>query len=359
MKKLLMKIRIVVALLLLSAASQAQEVGINIISQLNGVNNGVWPLDATTSTVLVSICNNDGGSTALAQYRIRPRMSVPSSIMQIAPNAQQTNIPPGWTIISNDGAAITLSNGTDVIAAGDCRDFSILMIPVAEGGPSIIVANMLFSTGVAPGSAVGPQTPGNLTGNDGSTTGATVVAAITLPLKLQSFTATEKNCNAQLTWKTADEQNTKRFVVEQSTDGLHFNTAAIVAAQGNGPGKEYAVQVAQASGKSFYRLRMEDIDGKATYSNITTVNSSCKSAGRAVLAYPNPVSTGKDFTVNLSGFEGAVTGRLLNSVGQVVYQSTLSNGANTIRTGQFASGIYNLIVTDGSYSKSVKVVVEK
>jgi hypothetical protein len=110
----------------------------------------------------------------------------------------------------------------------------------------------------------------------------------TLPLRLLSFTGHRNNTTNQLQWQTADEANTRQFIIERKTDNSAFNAIGQLAAHGQGNGN-YAYSDATASeGTVFYRLKMEDLDGQFTYSN--TVSLTVPPSAQASKAYPNPSS---------------------------------------------------------------------
>ena len=82
-----------------------------------------------------------------------------------------------------------------------------------------------------------------------------------------SFSAKLGNGGVGVNWTTASEINTKNFVVERSTDGVHFSALGTVAAAGNSnTAHQYQFTDANAlnAGAStlYYRLRLVDNDGK-------------------------------------------------------------------------------------------------
>jgi hypothetical protein len=103
---------------------------------------------------------------------------------------------------------------------------------------------------------------------------------VTLPLDLISFSGHLQNDNSVLlNWKTENEINTSHFVVERSTDAIRFNGIGNINANGrNNPGGSfnYALSdndaVNQSTHRLYYRLKMVDIDGRFTYSNIVAVS---------------------------------------------------------------------------------------
>lgn len=134
----------------MSACAVAQNTMINVLTQNSGVVN-----KGNTVFVEVSICNTDA-IDSVAPYKLRPQISIPAGIASIPATGHV--LPNGWTIVSNDGNTIRLSNGTDVIPVHTCRTILIAIKGEGIGGPSTISGNLLFSNGVAPGSAPGAAT---------------------------------------------------------------------------------------------------------------------------------------------------------------------------------------------------------
>jgi hypothetical protein len=133
--------------------ASSQNILINVLTQNSGMTG-----KGETVFLEVTVCNTDA-TDSVPVYKLRPQMSFPSAIARI-PNKGHV-LPNGWTITSNDGSTIRLSNGTDIIPAHACRTILIAMQGNTVGGPSTISGNLLFSNGVAPGSV-----PGGATKND-------------------------------------------------------------------------------------------------------------------------------------------------------------------------------------------------
>lgn len=146
----------------------AQNLSLNILVRNSGkVNkNGTVMLEVT-------VCNTDA-TVAAPAFKLRPQISIPASIVTIA--ATEHVLPAGWSITANKGAQLWLSNGTDTIAAGDCRTILIAMKGIAAGGPSTVSGNLLFANGMAPGNTTGGQLPGDSPGDNSSTSTVEVIS---------------------------------------------------------------------------------------------------------------------------------------------------------------------------------------
>jgi hypothetical protein len=159
------------------AAGQANAT-INILTG----NTGIVALGGTVD-VDVQI-NNTGPVSNIGAYKIKCQLTVPTSIASIA--ATQTKLPPGWTILSQNTGVINLSNGTDVIAPGTARSFTITVRGDALGGPLTCGSQLNFSNGNPPGSAPGTLA-GNNTADDASQ--STVLVTNTTPVTISDFNA--------------------------------------------------------------------------------------------------------------------------------------------------------------------------
>jgi hypothetical protein len=347
------------ALLIVAVAftARAQDVSINIISQENSVNDGAWAMGAPvgTTAILVTICNEDGGTTVLPSYKIRPLISVPSAIAQFAPDAQQTGLPAGWTILTNTGSSIRISNGTDQLPAAECRDIVLYVIPVAQGGPSGVTATIAFANGVAPGSTSGPQTTGNNPANDNSTTSIQITTP--LPLILVSFEAERKGNTALLNWSTTEEINFDHFEIQRSIDGKDWE------AIGNTSSYNESARLRQYSftdrkpvnGRNYYRLKMIDRDETFDYSIVRTLDFG--TGNIQIALYPNPAAD--QINVIADDMETIARVEIIDNNGKVVYDREKEHTGieSKISLKHFDAGNYvvRLTLQDGSVT-SVKIV---
>ncbi|MBC7936593.1 MAG: hypothetical protein H7Y86_14680 [Rhizobacter sp.] len=125
----------------------SQNALINILTQNSGILH-----KGETIFVEVTVNNTDPASF-IGVYKIKTHISVPSAISTIASSGHI--LPTGWTILSNTGAEIVLSNGKDIIAANDARTILIAIQGNNPGGPSTIMGQLSFSNGTSPGAALG------------------------------------------------------------------------------------------------------------------------------------------------------------------------------------------------------------
>jgi len=331
-------------------ASVGQDVSINLLTQNSGQVN-----ISEIVFLEVSVCNTSSSAT-VPNYKIRPQISAPGSIVTIP--ASGHILPAGWTIVSNTGSVIRLSNGTGTIEPNTCYSAFIALRGTTEGGPSIINGNMLFSTGIAPGSAPGAATPGDLSANN--TSQSTVQVNTALPIVLGSFEAIITDCRAKINWHTEQEVNTLKFTIEKSTDANTWVVVADVPAAGNaGARRDYTATDTKVESKKaiYYRLKAIDKDGKFAYSNIVNVVNNC--VAKKAIVFPNPVESGS-FNVFISGFEDIATASLRSSDGRLVLIKKVTEGNNLFSVTALANGTYFLSIKDAAGNQiQQKVIVSR
>ena len=100
------------------------------------------------------------------------------------------------------------------------------------------------------------------------------LTTIPLPVIINSFTATRAGTEVILQWKTEQEENSRDFTVERSTDDKTFAALGIVPAAGNShSSRTYSfIDVTPGQYNNYYRLRESDIDGKSSYTAIRVVS---------------------------------------------------------------------------------------
>lgn len=113
-----------------------------------------------------------------------------------------------------------------------------------------------------------------------------------LMVHLLNFAGLKTADGAQITWKTENEQNYTNFTVERSSDGGGtFDVLGGVASSELGTYSFLDKNPPVA--KDMYRLKIEDLNGTISYSNIVTLmyaNTSNTIASN-ISVYPNPAST--------------------------------------------------------------------
>lgn len=175
-----------------------------------------------------------------------------------------------------------------------------------------------------------------------------------LPVRLKDFSVQHFAGYNQLKWTTASEQSTSKFYIEYSNDAINFIRAGQLPALRNVSGGNYSFQHNTLSATIFYRLAIEEDDGRINYSSILKVSSNSSSS---IKVYPAIV---KGRTFNLSLPVPANKLQVVNSTGSVVFERNLNNaiGATIINLPALSKGIYIVQVWDENGTSANKIIVD-
>lgn len=128
-----------------------------------------------------------------------------------------------------------------------------------------------------------------------------------LPVTELSFTAQRVNASqVKLDWKTATEHDNKGFYIERKLEQeAGFSSLGFVASLAPGGNSSQPLTYSRndnnnTTGKSYYRLKQEDLNGQAVWSAIRIVNGA-NSKPVALKVWPIPVVG--NFYVNVEGID--------------------------------------------------------
>ncbi|HVV06830.1 MAG TPA: LamG-like jellyroll fold domain-containing protein [Puia sp.] len=236
------------------------------------------------------------------------------------------------------------------------------LISTLTGNEPNLVALYSFDQGIPDGDNTGmtlaidnsPQTNNATLSNfslANTGTNFTAHAMVPLPLTLLQFTATKQSNTSILQWQTGQEQNTRDFVIERSSDGSNYTDIGTVGAAGNSNTKRYYnfTDIAPLEGNNYYRLKQRDLDGQSTYSPVRMLSFSM--SGNLIW-----YSTGANQAeVRLhNGSNELYT--IVDMAGNTLRTSRLSSGVASI--SNLPSGIYFVkVVTYAGNELTVKVLL--
>ena len=151
---------------------------------------------------------------------------------------------------------------------------------------------------------------------------------ITLPILLANFQGYQVGNTVQLVWTSENELNTNFIIVEKSNDGTNWSELASEKAQGNSnvPTSYSAVDNNPYIGANYYRLKMVDLDGEVTYSQVVVINFGTSTA---VSLFPNPTS-------------GAVSLKGVNLAPVTIYTLTGQNVSSQVKMVTSAQNMVQL-----------------
>ena len=188
-----------------------------------------------------------------------------------------------------------------------------------------------------------------------------LVATTTLPVSLLDFSAVQKpDHTVELQWQTAQEQNSRYFEVQRSSNGKDFVSIGQVAAAGNSQViSHYSfVDASPLSGNSFYRLKPVDLDGSYTYSKIVRIVGLAGS--KAVEVFGNPFRDQLGLRI-AAAVPDKLVFTLIDLSGRTCWQQTYSaqtgnNFINLYPPAEIAAGVYVLQVKGAHTYQTVKVL---
>jgi hypothetical protein len=181
-------------------------------------------------------------------------------------------------------------------------------------------------------------------------------SATALPVTWLSVSGQVNGAKILINWATASESNTASFTIEHSPDGLKFISLENVPAAGNSSAtRNYQyLHGTPKTGVNYYRIRQTDKDGKYSYSKTIKVNFGVN--GLPLTVAPNPASD--QLTVFLPLFRGNATIRIFNTLGQVVQQQQVANGAKQLQLNisTLKRGYYRLQLLESGNSQSIAFI---
>ncbi|MBK6991613.1 MAG: T9SS type A sorting domain-containing protein [Chitinophagaceae bacterium] len=274
------------------------------------------------------------------------------------PNGSSTSLTKKWDLVSPGGGVFNVNvNGV----AFDL--FGSLYVSTADGLYYINAAKVNGPAGTVECALVRAQLGlQDLASN-------VFPSTILLPVKLISFTGTLNGSTTNLNWVTESIQNFSHFEVERSADGVNFTS--IVSKNATGDLSSRATYTHGDNMSSFganyvfyYRLKMVDLDGKFSYSNVILVRKDGKAISD-IKVIPNPLIRGSIATISFEASERATVNlNVLDMSGRSVLrqQNNVDAGTNSVPLNNFATlqpGTYILQMNDGVNVQTTKFIIAK
>jgi len=326
-------------------ATGTNSVVVNVAPDDNNANNSVVSSqDVTASTysfadnssVAGSVGYNNGAGLILNKYTVAGNAYV-TYVNVFISNAASNTGNTVYGIITNGAGTILGQSANYLITAADLgkyKSFSILTPPAINNSDVYVglaqttnattgyfpLSTQTESPGRSGAYYILPGLTGGVAPSENSTLGRfmieAVVSASPLPIGLTSFTGKLQNNTAFLNWITGYEINSDKFVVERSLAGsATWENRGTVAVIGNGAVNSYTfTDAGLTTGRWLYRLKIIDMDGRFSYSQVVVLQLSGKLAFALSQNYPNPVAgitmiqyeLGKDANVSfeLMSFDG-------------------------------------------------------
>jgi len=298
-----------------------------------------YKLSATASQTHQMKYSTDGGSTW-------------NTFIFSATNPTISNISSGgayWTDVANSVVYDTGAQSKTVFAL---INFDLSSITAVNDNANF---RFLVTPVFVPGTTAYKASSGAKNYGSGGTHGfdsVTVSYDAILPLSLKGFNASVVNNITKLTWNTFNEVNIANFELEKSTDGKTFTTVNSISSQNN-TNSNYSFNDAAPKAITYYRLKINNLDGTFTYSKVISVNGKV-SGGLSI--YPNPAAA--NITVSYTKVSNNATLLVHSTDGKLLTSSKLVEGSSqtTIDVNELKTGKYILTIVDNDDKQSTVLI---
>lgn len=191
----------------------------------------------------------------------------------------------------------------------------------------------------------------------------------TLPISLVRVNGRTVNNKHIISWETATETNNSGFDVQRSEDGVNFTSIGFIPSKASNGNSNLTIQYSFTDtktfdGKSYYRLKQTDKDGRITLSSILVLSLSKSTLLTVASIYPNPAKNVLNLSI-VSPSAQKITVKMSDAFGRILNQRTLgvSAGSNVynLNVQSLPSGNYyvNIITIDNSQSPVVKKFIKR
>lgn len=165
--------------------------------------------------------------------------------------------------------------------------------------------------------------------------------------ELLSFVGVAQTSTVQLNWVATSQKNTDIFTVERAGNDMQFKTIGSVKENISAEGFYSFTDVDPLEDQAFYRLKVTDLDGSATYHKTISVFFEAANSNMTITSDSGTLRKMKLETSDVSAEEV----RLLDLNGQLIYSQAAQFGVNEIRIPEnIKAGTYLCIVL-GSQGK--------
>ena len=189
----------------------------------------------------------------------------------------------------------------------------------------------------------------------------TIYYTTVLPVELVSFDVECNETKQLITWATASEINNEKFILQRSTNAIHFEDLIEVPGNGNSSNyKSYFLEDEVTNKTYYYRLKQVDFNGDFKMSDV--IVSDCKSINSEIALYPNPANDLIHMDITTESSSRYV--QIFDIVGNEVYSNKFQfeTGYNKVKIdiSDLANGVYLVIVAgDGVNSFATKLIKQQ
>ena len=192
-----------------------------------------------------------------------------------------------------------------------------------------------------------------------SATQAFTTLGAPLPINGVDITARRQGLNVLVSWSTQSEQNSARFDVERSIDGINFTRVGQLTAAGYSTSLRNYLFTDGTAAKTmlFYRLKMIDANGSYKLSAVRVV-AKADTDMQEFLLYPNPAISYVNIALTNTAAKDMQV-QIINQLGQLVKTTGISKGTQLIKLdiSMLPKGIYAVTLRGNEVVEVKKLIV--
>jgi hypothetical protein len=184
--------------------------------------------------------------------------------------------------------------------------------------------------------------------------------AFPLAVKLTNFDGNLHKNSVLLSWTVATNEVVDKFILEKSTDGLNYAPLAEMNSTYRSGKETYNYVDPMQNEKSFYRLKIVEHAGSASYSRVLIFQSDNSIADKLKIIN-NPVLDDRITFKYVNSTVQLIQMRILDLTGRIQLQQTITNkeGLNLssiLLPSGLAPGMYILDIVSGSSHQTAKFI---
>ncbi|MBO0937182.1 T9SS type A sorting domain-containing protein [Fibrella sp. HMF5335] len=269
------------------------------------------------------------------------------------PSATKTYSVSGANLL--DDLVITAPAGFEISTSAG-SGFGPTLTLLQSGGTIATTTIYVRLTGAAVGTPSGNIT--NATTGITSNVAVSGTVQVAQPVELVSFSGQAAGNAVLLTWSTAQEQNSERFVVQRSADASEFVSVGTRQSFGTTDRQQYysLTDESPRNGLNYYRLQQIDHDGSVVYSKPIAVRVEADSPSASLRENP---TNGHAIQLRLHQMEAPQVG-VHTLTGQIVAGELVRYGATEAvfnPVSPLSPGLYIITVQQGAIRQAMKVMV--
>lgn len=203
----------------------------------------------------------------------------------------------------------------------------------------------------------GSVTNGSISAGSVSSSGSFAIGihSNALPIRLLSFNGHLKNEKAHLYWKVDGDEDVAAYFVEEGRDGQNWMTLAKQSSRlSRSPESYTTVDESLQTGKNYYRLRIEGLDGKTSFSQTIALQLDLKDQ-----IYLQPSLVTSSFTLIQNKTRRQYFCLLNDASGRTLKHFNLGPNSTQLDVTGLSKGQYFVIVSDATQIfKTLSFVVQ-